>query len=164
MLQIGKRMLTRAEQDIISREIRKFRNPVYFSRKHWEEVTGAYVAEEINGLAGICGISPLKQWIKLGPFVVLAKYQGKGIGKQIMQTAVNENKNKYLFIGSRNHAVWAIAENFGFREKSVIALPWEVQQYLLGTSKWFLDPEYIRELIRKNSASEGPYRCFIKRK
>jgi len=160
---ILKRKLKDAEIELLVEEIKKFPNPVAGNKKRWQILNPVYIAMTKNELAGICGVIKLKNWIKLGPFVVLKKYHGKGYGKTIINHIVKDYSKDNLFVGSRNPAVWKIATNLGFKEVSGIwILPNEVKLYLIKNLIQSLSIDYLREFIRKMPAQEGKYRCFIR--
>lgn len=78
---ISKRALTDGEIELLIEEIRKFPNPVIGNKKQLKLLEHVYVAKVNTQFAGICAVIKLNSWTKLGPFVVLQKYHGKGIGK-----------------------------------------------------------------------------------
>lgn len=164
-ISLHKRRLRKNEIDLINREIKKFYNPVFLSKTHWNELVNAYVAEVSGEIVGICSIAKINDWFKLGPFIVFEKYQGKGIGKMIFKKISDENRSNNLFIGSRNPGVWSIAKGLGFREETnKWVLPNEVKFYLLKSLLWVFNLNYISELLRKKSTKEGPFKLMLRRK
>jgi GNAT superfamily N-acetyltransferase len=130
--------------------------------KHWKELNTAYIANVGGKLAGICSITKLDNWYKLGPFIVLEKYQGKGIGKMLLKKIVQDNEKNNLFIGSRNPAVWKIAKNLGFKEElNFWNLASDIKSYLIRNLLWSIDLEFMKELFRKRSVNQGKYRFFL---
>lgn len=164
-IQITKRRLHSEEIDLLTVEIKKFPNPVFCTKKRWQNFQCVYIASDNNKLIGICGIIKTNNWIKLGPFIVLQKYQGKGCGKKILENILKDYPANNFFVGSRNPAVHKIALNFGFLEElNFWQLPNEIKLTLVSQILESFNFEYLKELIRKRSIQQGPYRFFIKKR
>lgn len=162
---IEKKTLNDSEVNLLNKEIKKFPNPVFLTKNHWKELSFAYISNVEGSLAGICSITKLDKWYKLGPFIVLEKHQRKGIGKMLFKKIVEDNKNNNLFIGSRNPAVWSIAKNLGFKEEvNFWNLSNDVKSYLIRNLFLSLDLDFMKELFRKRSVNQGKYRFFLKKK
>ena len=67
-----KKKLSDKEIDMLVEEIKKFPNPLT-GKKVWQAFKQVYIATSQKDLIGVCAISELKNWIKLGPFVVFQK-------------------------------------------------------------------------------------------
>lgn len=114
-------------------------------------------------LIGICAVIKADNWLKLGPSIVLQKHQGKGYGKMILKNILKDFPNSNLFIGSRNPAVHEIAFDCGFNEESSFwKLPNAIKLCLTEHIWESFHLEYLKELIRKRSIQQGPYRHFLK--
>ena len=113
-------------------------------------------------MVGVCGVEKNKDWLMLHPFVVLEKYQGKGIGSLLMENIIKHNKRKNIFIGSQNPAVAKITTKYGFKTVRTIALPLIVKLYLLTFTIDSINIRFIRALLEKRSMPRGQFRCFIK--
>lgn len=164
-LTIVKRKLKSKEIDLLNKEVKKFPNPVFLTKNHWKELNFAYIANIGGNLAGICSITKLEKWHKLGPFIVLEKYHGIGIGKMLLKKIVKENENNNLFIGSRNPVIWFIVKKLGFKEElNFWSLSGDVKSYLIKNLLWSLDLEFMKELFRKRSVNQGKYRFFLRKK
>lgn len=164
-INIEKRKLSDKEIDFLTEEVRKFPNPVVANKKRYKEFSPVYTAKINNNLIGVCAVIKLKDWLKLGPFVILKKYQGKGYGKMILKEIAEDYSNENLFIGSRNPAVVKIATGLGFEEISnFFSLPSTIKLYLVQNIFSSLSSDYFRELRRKGSVREGPYRYFVRLK
>jgi hypothetical protein len=164
-IKIVKRTLHQEEINILIEEIKKFPNPVFCTKKRWQNFKCVYIILNNNKLVGICEVIKINNWIKLGPFIVLQKYQGKGYGKMIFQKIIDDYPNNNLFVGSRNPAVHKIAVNLGFKEElSFWKLPNEIKSTLFDQILESFHFEYLKELIRKRSIQQGPYRYFIRHK
>lgn len=148
---------------MLVREIRKFPNPLT-SKRMWESLSKVYILYLENELIGVCGIYELRNFIKLGPFVVLQRYHHQGFGRKIFQEIVNDYFESSLFIGSRNPAVAKLAITLGFfEEKNILKMPLDIHLYLITNLIQNLSLGYLKEVIRKNPTKEGPYRFFFKR-
>ena len=69
-----------------------------------------------NKLIGVMGIQELKDVTLIRHAYTLTNYQGKGIGKSLLQYLFKLNKSPYLSVGTWQDATWAIKfyEKFGF--------------------------------------------------
>jgi hypothetical protein len=158
---ISKRYLSNKEIDLIIEEIKKFPNPVTI-RRSWQRLNEVYVAVNDKELAGVCGITKLKDWTKVGPFVVFEKYQNQGLGKKIFTAVLKDYPSSNLYVGSRNLAVARIVEKSGFYEVKPRNLPTDIKICIIRHILENLSIEYLKELIRKKPTKEGPFRSFLR--
>ncbi|HVO70829.1 MAG TPA: GNAT family N-acetyltransferase [Aggregatilineaceae bacterium] len=89
-------------------------------------------------------------WCEIGPFYSLETFRGQGLGTQIVETLVTLNANSNLYAVTKNPIARKLFARLGFREVSVLALPWPVVRHLLSrvsfgrlvnlTRKLSLDP------------------------
>ena len=87
-----------------------------------------------NKLVGVMGIQELKDVTLIRHAYTISTYQGRGIGKTLLQYLFKINKNSILYVGTWQDATWAIQfyEKFGFvmhKRKQTIELLkkyWEV--------------------------------------
>ena len=87
-----------------------------------------------NKLVGVMGIQELKDVTLIRHAYTITTYQGRGIGKRLLQYLFKINKNSILYVGTWKDATWAIQfyEKFGFvmkKRKQTIELLkkyWEV--------------------------------------
>ena len=85
-------------------------------------------------LVGVMGIQELKDVTLIRHAYTISTYQGRGIGKILLQYLFKINKNSILYVGTWQDATWAIQfyEKFGFvmkkRKKTIELLKryWEV--------------------------------------
>ena len=85
-------------------------------------------------LVGVMGIQELKDVTLIRHAYTISTYQGRGIGKILLQYLFKINKNSILYVGTWQDATWAIQfyEKFGFvmkKRKQTIELLkkyWEV--------------------------------------
>ena len=69
-----------------------------------------------NKLVGVMGIQEFKDVTLIRHAYTLTNYQGKGIGKSLLQYLFKLNKSPNLLVGTWQDATWAIQfyEKFGF--------------------------------------------------
>ena len=67
-------------------------------------------------LVGVMGIQKLKDVTLIRHAYTLTYYQGKGVGKSLLQYTLEINQNTCLLVGTWRDAIWAIRfyEKFGF--------------------------------------------------
>jgi GNAT superfamily N-acetyltransferase len=90
--------------------------------------------EKNSILVGVMGIQELKDVTLIRHAYTITTYQGRGIGKRLLQYLFKINKNSILYVGTWKDATWAIQfyEKFGFvmkKRKQTIELLkkyWEV--------------------------------------
>ena len=72
--------------------------------------------KKYNKLIGVMGIQELKDVTLIRHAYTLTNYQGKGIGKSLLQYLFDINKNSSLLVGTWREATWAIQfyKKFGF--------------------------------------------------
>ncbi len=163
-IKIEKRCLDNSEVDALVEEIKKFPNPLT-GKKTWRSLKEVYVLKNDRKLIGVCGVVKLNDWLKLGPLVVFEKYHHQGFGKIIFSSIIKDYPHNNLYVGSRNPLVAKIALGYGFNEiSSIWKLPRVIKFYLIKNIIGNLSLGSIKELIRKQSVKEGPYRNFLKRR
>ena len=149
-MRISKRILRDSETDILVRQLRDFPHVGWVSASGWRKVGDVYVATEKQEFVGICRFVVLPHWIKLGPFVVTKKFQGKGYGGQLLKHVIDDLKGNNLYIGSSNPVVGKLALQNGFqRESNYLRLPGEIQRYLIAYLFERLNSTFIRDQINK---------------
>ncbi len=160
---ITKRPLNDREVELLIEEIKKFPNLVAGNKRRWQKLEQIYVATLNKEFVGVYGITTFHNWYKIGPFVVLEKYQGKGYGKTIIENIVKDYSNVNLLTISRTPAVWKIMTHFSFQEVSLGKLPYIAKMCLIHNILQLLSIDTIKELLRKRSAQEEPYHYFVRR-
>ncbi len=161
---VEKRTLTEQELDILIEEVKKFFSPIVGYTDKWKKFEIVYVATNNNQLMGMCGVEKVQNWLMLHPFVVLEKYQGKGIGSLLMENIIKDNRRKNIFIGSQNPTVAKITKKYGFKTVRAIALPLIVKLYLFKFTLDSVNIRFIKALIEKRSLPRGKFKFFIKTK
>ena len=165
MTRVIKRPLKDREITLLINDVRKFPDLVFVSSRLWRNFENSYVLEDKNLFIGVCIIYLFKDWVKIGPLVILRKLQGKGYGKQLFRKVVNENKNRNIFIASSNRAVERIVYKLGFtRVRKYFDLPIIIKFFLLKQLCEYLNPQLIIEAVRKRLfLKRGRFNFFIKR-
>lgn len=161
---IVRRKLTPPEIFELIENIRLFPNLAYVSPRRWKQFINPYCLLLDGHLAGVCQIYSFNKWIKLGPLVLLAKHQGKGLGKLLLTKIITNHKNRHIFIVSSNPKVQHIIECNNFQRISdYFSLPKEVQLFLIKQLIEHLNLLFLIEIIRKKLFStRGETRLYIK--
>jgi len=160
---IVKRNLNNDEIDQLIADVKRVPQLMAGDRKRWRKYTYFYVLFVDDFFAGVCAVVTLKNWIKLGPFVVLEKYRGKGLGKIIMSQITKDYSSENIFIGSPTPAVWRIISNLGFKEVPIWHLPWEIKKYMIDNiAQSLANITIVKEFIGKREFKREKYRCFLK--
>jgi GNAT superfamily N-acetyltransferase len=146
---IIKRKLSENEISSLAEESRKSAHIGLIKPSLWKKFKDIYVAEDNEKLVGICAIFHLKNWIKIGPIIVLGKEQGKGIGKALISTIIQEYPKSNFYIGSSNPRVKSIASKCCFIPVSFLLLPFEIKIYLLSYIYQRLGVEYLVDGLKK---------------
>jgi len=163
-ISIIRRKLAESEINKLVVNVRLFPNLAYVSPKHWLYFTDPYCLL-INGrFAGVCVIHTLKNWVKLGPLVILQNYHGKGLGKTLLQKVIKDQSSRSLFIASSNPVVQHIITSSNFQQiLSFFSLPKEIQLFLVKQLIEYISIPYIFEIIRKKfSLRRGEVKFYIK--
>lgn len=162
-IRVVKRQLNNDEIDILIEEVKKFYSPVFVYKDKWKRFHAIYIATINNVFAGLCGIEKINKWIMLHPFVVLKKYQRKGVGSSIMKQLVHDNSTYNIFIGSQNPVVAQIVTKLGYKTiENFSSLPLTVKVYLLKYALENFNSDFIRALYIKRNMSRGKFRYFIR--
>ncbi len=160
---IEKRKLREDEASLLTEESRKFLHLGLIKRKLWHKFDFLYVATERNNLVGVCVVTHLKNWFKIGPVIILEKYQRQEYGRLLLANVVDKYKQTNIYIGSSNPAILKITEGLGFKKvNSFISLPKEIKIYLILYFFGRLDLEYILDSTKKKLKNKNKYYYFLK--
>lgn len=131
--------------------------------KRWKTIRSIYTARSKKGeLVGICGVTQLKRYLKIGPVVILVKYQDKGLGSLLLRRVVFEHSRQRLYIGSANPKVWTIAQKLNFQQApSFWSLPQEIKYYLIMYFLRRLSWRFVTDALKKRLSDAGPYYYFL---
>ncbi len=163
-MNITKRPLHNPEIALLCQELHKFSEIGWLSPSGWKQFGPAYVATIGNRFVGVCNVVKLNGWTKIGPLVIIEKYQGKGLGKALLSFVVKNLQGDNLFIGSSNSKVVGITRGLKFKETVFWSLPTVIKLYLF---RYFLDRLNIMFLVdafRKRLHTRNQYYYFIKAK
>jgi len=161
-IQIILKKLSSKEIDILIGEAKNFPYLVAGDRKRWTSFSKAYVMYKENQLVASCSVIELEKYIKLGPFIVLEKHQGKRYASLLVSEIIRKNKHVSIYIGSYTPAIWHLAEKYSFKRiKSFFILPNVIRKYIiiqsLKNSRMSFMTEYLKKRIYKNS----DYRYYV---
>jgi len=96
-----------------------------------------------NNFLGVMGIQEFNKVTLIRHAYTLTNYQGKGIGKSLLQYLFKINKNSSILVGTWKNATWAINfyQNFGF------VLQTKVQTNLLLKQYWKIPFKQIENSV-----------------
>lgn len=162
-VEINNRQLENSEIEVLQREIIASPDISVFPDKRWSSFSSTYVADVGNQFAGVCATIKLKEWVKLGPFVILDEFQGNGFGSKLLNHTAEELYGEKLFIGSSNPAVWRMVERLDFTRVTFVDLPNDVKLYFLQYIFKNLSVVFLLDAIKKNLFSKrGEYKTFLR--
>lgn len=163
---IQKDKLTSHERNLLSEELHKFPHVGFISPEDWKKFSQKYelyIARENRQLVGVCMTVKLNHFIKIGPLIVLAKYQGKGFGWKLLSFIIKRNSKDNLYIGSSNSRVWKIAEGLDFKPCfGFWKLPLEIKFYLIGYFLERLSWNFITDALSKGYGKDSEYRYYFR--
>jgi len=162
-MKIVRRKLEDQEIKSLIADTKSFPDLTYVSKSRWQSFASPYVLEIDNSFAGVCIIYELTNLVKIGPLVILKKYQGKGYGKILMKKVIDDNNDKNLYIGSSCPILSKIVIGFGFKKVTVFSLPKEIKLFLIKQLFDYLSFNLITEAVRKRlNLKRGKYGFFVK--
>lgn len=163
-MHIAKRPLRNEEIDCLIKETKRFPNLTYVSKKRWQNYKKLYVIQSDEEFAGVCVVQELPDAVKIGPLVIIEKYQGKKLGTKLLKEIIQDYHYTTIYIGSSNSILQKILRNLEFQEiRSFLHLPKEIQKHLLKTLIAYLRVDIISEVVRKKLAlGRDPYRFYLK--
>ncbi len=164
VISIVRRKLTELEITELVENVRIFPNLAYVSPNRWRHFADPYCLLVDGHFAGVCAIYNFKNWVKLGPLVLLQKFHGKGLGKNLLHKIIQDNINTSIFIVSSNPAVQYIVTSCDFQHiSSYFSLPLSVQLFLIQQLVEHLNFSFIREGIRKKFfLRRGEIKFYVK--
>lgn len=156
------RKLTDQEKQILERETKKSPHMGFIRRDVWTSFEKVFVLQNNIQLIGVCAPIRLRHWYKLGPVLVLSKFQGSGFGKKLLSHALNYFPHTNLYIGTPNPRVVSIVTKLGFVRVNGWVLPLEIKAYLLSYLFQRFSWEYITDAIQKKFTShQWKYSYFV---
>lgn len=162
-MKIVRRKLKDQEIKSLIVDIKSFPDLTYVSKSRWQSFKSPYVLEINDSFVGVCIIYKLTNWVKIGPLVILKKYQGKGYGKILMKKIIDDNSDKKLYIGSSCRIVGKIATGFGFKKTTLLSLPKEIKLFLIMQLFEYINFNLALENLRKRFVlKRGRYSFFVR--
>lgn len=154
-IKITRRPLKENEIKLLMEDMKFYPDIVYVKKSRFRKYNNAYIVEQNKEFVGLCGVYEFQNWVKLGPFVFLKKFHGKGYGKILLNKIVDDYSNRNIFITSSNIAVQKIMSKLGFAEiKGFYKLPVPILMFLLKQLyehiSWKMITEFIRKKITMN--------------
>lgn len=163
IISVNRRKLSEAEISLLIRDLPLFPNLAYVSRSRWRHMKNPYCLLASDQFAGVCGIYRFDGWIKIGPLVLLQKYHGQGLGRQLLKVIFDDHKNTSIFITSSNPAVHQIMSSFDFQElPGVFSIPFKVKMFLIRQITEHINISVAQEGIRKLFLQKGKRKYYVK--
>lgn len=157
------RELTDDEIKLLVVESKKSFHLTLITKRKWKSFGSIYVLEDKNAFVGVCVVIHLKDIYKLGPVIVLRKYQGKGYGKILLKRVVADFEGKKLYIGSSNPKMSRIISSLGFKKLSSLwKLSLSVKAYLLHYIVESLNPAFVIDFLKKKFSGRPSYIFYMK--
>jgi RimJ/RimL family protein N-acetyltransferase len=161
MISIVKRPLKEREIDLLMSDIRSYPSLIYVKKARLIKYREPYVVEDEGEFVGMCAAYEFDNWVKLGPFVFLKKFHGKGYGKILLTKIVGDYVKKDIYITSSNIAVQKIIEKLDFKEiGGLFDLPLSVKMFLLRQMYEHIHWKMITEFIRKKMTMKSSARKY----
>ena len=147
---IYRRKLNPEEISALVHDTEQFPNLVYVHPTRWQGFARPYIIEDDSGFAGACQVYEFANWIKVGPFVILQKSQGKGLSKHLIRQIMADHQNKNILVVSSNPALQHVLRSAGFIEKTnYLQLPAPVKLFLIGQLVEYFNLRLVTEFFRK---------------
>ena len=164
MIAVVRRPLQEQEIEALVSDIRLYPSLIYVARSRLAHFKTPYVLEDGGAFIGICATYEFGHWVKLGPFVLLKKFHGKGYGKILLTKVVGDYAKKNIYVTSSHIAVQKIIEQLGFKEiRNVFSLPFPVKLFLLKQLHEHLHWDAVIEFMRKKlTMKSGVRKYYIK--
>jgi ribosomal protein S18 acetylase RimI-like enzyme len=158
---IIQKKLTSLEVAQLIEETRKFPDLIYVSSNHWLKFNNPYCLLVDGQFAGVCVTYDHKDFVKIGPLILLSKFHGKGLGEKILRHVVRKNINKSLLITSSNPAVGKIVQKLGFEKvANIFLLSKNMRWFLANQLTEYLNLHAVKEWIRKRILFQRGKRAF----
>lgn len=162
---VVKRKITDKEAELLVHDIKFFPDLFYYSEAILLSLPVTCVVEVDGQFAGMCGLYEFITWIKIGPLVVLNRYQGLGLGRILLEHVVHAYSRKNLYTLSSNPRVQHVVQSLGFIKQNwgLIGIPWEVQRFLFKELISKVSLKFIKESIRKSFTYKRGEVCYFVR-
>lgn len=161
MITITRRPLHALEIQKLMDELPHTPGLVYIDPSIWMSFQNPYVVLINKEFAGVCQVYERGNWIKIGPFALLKKHQGHGIGKQLVARIMRDYPHKQKFLTTTNIALKKIAMMNKFRRiSSFFLLPIPIAWFLIGQFFEYFRIRSISEYLRKIKNKDRGSMCF----
>lgn len=155
------RFLNDKEIEALTKDIYDFPDLIYVGKNVWRKKR-VHVIEVAHRFAGVLVDYHFGRWVKLGPVVILKKYQGKGLGKTLLKRVIGKYKNKNLSLNTTNPHIKRIAIKLGFKETpGYFYLPLSVKVFLIKQLFDYLGIINIKEAVRKKLTAPRNNRSYF---
>ncbi len=165
-IEIKLRKLSITEIAQLIDDINKFPHLGFIGEESWNSFFDTYTVYLAGKFAGVCVVIQLRNWAKIGPIIVLEKYQGQGLGRKLLGFVVKQLNNKNIYIGSSNPKIQSIVMDLEFRQmKCFWLLPKEIKIYLIKYFFQRLNWKFVKDAVKKRIILEHRnYGYFVKYK
>jgi GNAT superfamily N-acetyltransferase len=142
-----------------------FPDLVYISSKRWLNYHKPYVIYLNQQFAGACAICEFRDWIKVGPLVLLKKYQGLGIARQLLTQISSEYSQQTIFVSTTNERLQNLLVKFQYKDLgSFWTVPVPMGWFLIYQFFQYLSWPMIGEYFRKTKYyCRCPRKYFVKK-
>ncbi len=162
-ISIVKRKLSQQESVVLAAETKKSPHIGYIAPHIWKNFNHVFVATNGQELLGVCVVVPLRNYMKIGPIIVLSEHQGKHVGSRLLDRVAKAYRNHSLYIGSSNSRVQHVVERLGFSQVSYWQLPLQIKLYLLSYLWQRGNIDYILDSLTKIARHRrGKYHFYLR--
>lgn len=128
-----------------------YSNLTYFSIHQLLTIPHTYIIEYNGASAGMCGVYLDNAWIKIGPLVLLSRFQGLGLSRKIITAVMRDFSKQNMLILSSHVKVQHIIGTLGFEKlQSLGDIPLPFKIFLCRQLITLVSPTLILEKIRKS--------------
>jgi N-acetylglutamate synthase-like GNAT family acetyltransferase len=122
-----------------------------------------YVARQNGTFVGMCAVDQVDKYYKLGPFIVLSQYRGRGYGTQLFAHVMKELEGETLFVGSSNPTIRKIIEKHGFEPIQRKDIPRCSKVYFLKYMLKILSLSFLLDAFKKWMIKRrGKYSTYVR--
>lgn len=166
-LAINQSSLSYKEAKALVSALKDFPDIIYVPLQRWLSIKAPYKVYIDEVFAGVCVVYAVsKDCVKIGPMVVLEKFQGNGIAKIFLKRILVDYKDrKLIFIASSSSKLQKILPRFGFaQQKSLLLLPWSIKVFLVKQMLTWMSIGLIWESVRKRGCMKRNQMLYYLRK
>jgi GNAT superfamily N-acetyltransferase len=158
MFKISKRKVTKAEAELLVRQIKLTPNIMGYSLTEWMSAEYISVAEDENGkMLGVClNYDFHANWHKIAALFVMEEYRGMGLGKMLFYESYQDAiiRGKKIYTMSINEIVIKMMQDLDFLTfNSLLQMPritnGDKLIFYSHSLVWLMNFYRIKEIIRK---------------